>query len=527
MWTWSYGPATIKHTLNNIGLSTQNNVCHHNLTQNQTRLNRKIVKKCKGLPLTVKTLGGLLRSKYHEEDWKNVLESEIWELSEDDSKIVPTLRVSYHYLPSHLKRCFVCCSLFPEDYLFDKDELILLWMAEGLLQPIGKSTLEKIGCAYFNELVARSFFQPSNTNGSLFVMHDLIHDLATVFAGEFYFSAKNHGNAPEISIKTRHLSYIAKPWHPISKLPEVGNGATHMRSFLSICLFVDYPLTRIKCDSGHFLLHLRFLRVLSFKCFTLKSLSDSIGELFHLHYLDLSFTLVVTLPESLCKLYNLQTLKLRNCIKLKMLPSRMHDLVNLRHLDIEGASCLKEMPKGFSKLKNLNFLNHYIVGKHEENGIRELGTLDSLQGSLCIAKLENINNSSEALEAKMGNKKHINILTFKWLPGSDIVDFQTSRDIFNKLQPHGDLNELSIVGYRGETFPDWLSLGCFSYGNMTKLSLSRCTNCRQLPSLGQLSSLKHLEISELDVIRHLITQSLLCIMSYNSALPIIHSFACN
>ncbi|RYR73299.1 hypothetical protein Ahy_A02g007651 [Arachis hypogaea] len=181
-----------------------------------------------------------------------------------------------------------------------------------------------------------------------------------------------------------------------------------------------------------------------------------------------------------------------------MLPSRMHDLVNLRHLDIEGASCLKEMPKGFSKLKNLNFLNHYIVGKHEENGIRELGTLDSLQGSLCIAKLENINNSSEALEAKMGNKKHINILTFKWLPGSDIVDFQTSRDIFNKLQPHGDLNELSIVGYRGETFPDWLSLGCFSYGNMTKLSLSRCTNCRQLPSLGQLSSLKHLEISELD-----------------------------
>ncbi|MED6119003.1 hypothetical protein PIB30_007893 [Stylosanthes scabra] len=467
------------------------------------QIGRKFVKKCKGLPLIVKTLGGLLRNKYHEEDWKNVLESEIWELSEDDSKIVPALRVSYHYLPSHLKRCFVYCSLYPEDYHFDKEELILLWMAEGLLQPTGKSTLEKTGSAYFNELVARSFFQPSNTNANLFVMHDLIHDLATLFAGEFYFSAKNHGNAPEISIKTRHLSYIAKSWHPISKLPEVSNGAIHMRSFLPICLFAGHGLTRIECDSVHFLLHLRFLRVLSFKCFTLKSLPNSIGELIHLRYLDLSFTLIATLPESLCKLYNLQTLKLRNCIKLEMLPSSMHDLVNLRHLDIEGASCLKEMPKELSKLKHLNFLSQYIVGKNEENGIRELGTLDSLHGLLCIVKLENVSNSCEALGAKMGNKKHINILELKWLPGSDIVDSQTSRDILEKLQPHGDLNELLIEGYKGETFPDWLGQGCFSYINMTKLSLNHCKNCCQLPSLGQLPSLKHLEISEFDALERI------------------------
>ncbi|KAL4286025.1 hypothetical protein AHAS_Ahas19G0044900 [Arachis hypogaea] len=107
-----------------------------------------------------------------------------------------------------------------------------------------------------------------------------------------------------------------------------------------------------------------------------------------------------------------------------------------------------------SKLKHLNFLSDYIVGKHEENGIRELGTLDNLHGSFCISNLENIKNSGEALKAKMGNKKHINTLTLNWLPKGDIDDFQSERDILDKLQPHQNLKELSIKGYRGETFPD-------------------------------------------------------------------------
>ncbi|XP_020972205.1 putative disease resistance RPP13-like protein 1 [Arachis ipaensis] len=327
---------------------------HSSLSTNSTQyttleqIGRKIVKKSKGLPLAVKTLGGLLRNKYNEGDWENILESEIWELSEDDSKIVPALRVSYHYLPSHLKRCFVYCSLYPEDHQFGKDELMLLWMAEDLLQPMGNNTLENIGCAYFDELVARSFFQPSSTDINLFVMHDLMHDLATSFAGEFHFKVKEIGIPQKIFSKTRHLSYTENLGDLVSRIiGEAYNGAMHMRTFLqchfrSICGESDLLL----------LLQLRCLRVLSFKGFNILSLPDSIGELIHLRYLDLTFTPVVRLPESLCKLYNLQTLKLKRCYKLEKLPSNMQDLVNLRHLDIEGASCLKEMPKRMSKLKH-------------------------------------------------------------------------------------------------------------------------------------------------------------------------------
>ncbi|XP_020992245.2 putative disease resistance protein At3g14460 [Arachis duranensis] len=384
------------------------------------------------------------------------------------------------------------------NYQFDKEELILLWMAEDFVQPIENCTLENIGRAYFDELVARSFFQPSSKDVGLFVMHDLMHDLATFFAGKFYFKLREFEDSQKICSKTRHLSYTANPDDRILKLGEAYKGATHMRTFLDVHLFHRYGSINLESDSWLLQLHLRCLRVLSFKYFSIESLPDSIEKLIHLHYLNLSHTPIVRLSESLCKLYNLQTLKLCYCKKLEMLPSRMKDLVSLRHLDIKGADSLKEMPKGMSKLNHLSFLSGYVVGKHEENGIRELGALGNLHGSLCISNLENVSNSREVLEAKMGNKKHINILELKWLPDGDIVDVETERDILDKLQPHRNLKGLSIVGFRGEIFPDWLGLGLSCYSNMTKLVLSSCKNCCQVPSLGQLPSLQHLEFFEID-----------------------------
>ncbi|MED6118992.1 hypothetical protein PIB30_007882 [Stylosanthes scabra] len=471
---------------------------HSSLSTNDSQykslesIGRKIVEKCKGLPLAVKTLGGLLRHESNETYWINILESRIWELPEDESKIVPALRISYDSLPSHLKRCFVYCSLYPQDYGFDKDELISLWMAEDILQPMGKRTSEEIGCSYFNELVARSFFQPSSYNGSLFVMHDLMHDLATLFAEKFYFRVKEFNKPLNIDIKTRHLSFIVNHVFPISKLVEACSEVEHMRTFLFPVVeppFLDkfFEMENNSCLS---LVHLKYLRVLSFKHFRLESLPKSIGELIHLRYLDLSFTPILRLSESLCKLYNLQTLKLTGCDRLEMLPEQMQDLVNLRYLDIDGTFHLREMCKGMSKLKNLNFLSKYIVGDQDDNGIRELATLENLHGSFRISELHNVKNSGEALEAKIGDKKHIDILVFEWDINVDRVDDQTSRDILDKLQPHGELKELSIKGYMGEKFPDWL--GRSSYRSMTKLELSHCKNCSELPCLGQLPSLKHL-----------------------------------
>ncbi|MED6224430.1 hypothetical protein PIB30_083922 [Stylosanthes scabra] len=457
------------------------------------KIGRDIVKKCCGLPLAAQALGGLVRGNSDVKYWNHLLKSEIWELSDNRINVVPALRISYYFLPSYLKRCFVYCSLYPKDYEFSKDELILLWMAENFLQPEGKKTMEDVGDEYFDELLARSFFQPHSTRKETFVMHDLVHDLAMIFAGEFYYRAEDLEKADEVDSKTHHLSHNAKGNYPMSKLLAVCDRVKDTRTFLEINLqqWIPFNMENAPCILLSKLLQ---LRALSFKSFPLELLPDSIGGLIHLRYLDLSLTYIVTLPESLGELYNLQTLKLFQCQKLKKLPDGLKDLVNLRHLDIRGTN-LHEMPKGMHKLKNLQFLSDYVVGKHEENKIKELGALADLHKSIHISKLENMVNSSEALVARMCDKDGIDSMRLSWslYKGENIVDSQIEEDNLDKLRPHNNLKELEISGYRGTRFPDWL--GHSSYHNITNIKLEYgFKNCRMLPSLGQLPSLKHLTI---------------------------------
>ncbi|MED6186389.1 hypothetical protein PIB30_066165 [Stylosanthes scabra] len=461
------------------------------------KVGRDIVKKCDGLPMAAQALGGLLSENSDVNDWNRVLKSEIWEFPDE---VTPALQISYYYLPPCLKECFVYCSLFPKDYEFDKNELILLWMAQSFLRPGKNQTPEEAGDEYFNELTARSFFQLHSTKENKFVMHDLIHDLAMFFAGKFYFRAEEHENVEnvvEIDNKTRHLSHNAKGNYPFSKLLRFCNSVKHTRTFLEINLdpWIPFNMENTPCI---LLSKLKYLRTLSFKCFPLESLPDSIGELIHLRYLDLSETRIETLPESLGNLYNLQTLKLVRCSKLKILPVSMKNLVKLRHLDI-GNTGLREMPKGMSKLKSLQFLSHYKVGKHEENKIKELGALANLQKSIFIYKLENVVNIGEASMARMFDKNGIESLMLSWSWNEqNTFASEIERDILDKLQPHINLKELQIWNYRGTIFPDWL--GHSSYHNITTLTLYGCRNCCMLPSLGQLPALKRLKISDFETL---------------------------
>ncbi|RVX00297.1 putative disease resistance protein RGA3 [Vitis vinifera] len=127
--------------------------------QNLEPIGRQIFKKCKGLPLAAKTLGGLLRSKHDKNAWKNMLNSEIWDLPAEQSSILPVLHLSYHYLPSILKQCFAYCSIFPKDHEFQKEELILFWVAQGLVGGLkGGEIMEEVGEACFHNLLSRFAF---------------------------------------------------------------------------------------------------------------------------------------------------------------------------------------------------------------------------------------------------------------------------------------------------------------------------------------------------------------------------------
>ncbi|XP_070664160.1 putative disease resistance RPP13-like protein 1 isoform X4 [Malus domestica] len=253
-------------------------------------IGRQIVSKCKGLPLAAKSLGGLLRSESKVEEWENVLKSDIWELSYAKIDILPALWLSYQYLSPELKRCFAYCSIFPKDYKFNKSELILLWMAEDLLQPQKKTMLEDVGKKYFDDLISRSFFQYSSSN-DCFIMHDLMHDLATYVSGEFCIRLEDHNFSLDVVSKGRHFSYLQYS----SNVDYKRFGTIYEAKYLRTFILGDLYLPTVRLD---LLLMLQCLRVLKLRVHDITELPDLISNLKHLRYLDLCNTPIQKLPDT-------------------------------------------------------------------------------------------------------------------------------------------------------------------------------------------------------------------------------------
>ncbi|KAB2059936.1 hypothetical protein ES319_A11G342100v1 [Gossypium barbadense] len=449
-------------------------------------IGEKIIRSCNGLPLAAKAIGWLLRTvKYHRE-WERIYESEIWNLPEEQCGIIPALLLSYHHLPSYLKRCFAYCSILPKDHEFEEEEIILLWGAEGLLQQKAMPQVKDTRNQYFQDLVSRSFFQISSKDESRFVMHDLINDLVQVVAKEI--CSKLEGDRQQkFSNRTRHSSYIVSTYDTVKKF-EAFTQAKSLRAFLPLMfsggLWGPFLTNVVLVD---LLPRLGYLRVLSLSRYKITELPDVFENLKHLRYLNFSYTRIRCLPDSLCTLYHLETSLLKKCSKLQKLPSKMEKLVNLQYLDIRGANLIERMPFGIGKLTNLQRLSNFILGEGDGHCIRELKYLSNLKGAFFLSGLENV-NGDDAGEARLNEKQRID----RFIQGKKEVE----EWVLDSLHPSKKLEQLVILNYGGTKFSTWIADSSFK--NMLSLGLHNCKNCKSLPSIGRLLLLKDLSISGLD-----------------------------
>ncbi|KAI9074155.1 hypothetical protein K1719_043870 [Acacia pycnantha] len=430
-------------------------------------IGRQIARKCGGLPIAAKTIGGLLRSKVDAMEWNKILSNNQWDILKDD--VLPALRLSYLYLPSHLKKCFAYCSIFPKDLLLEKKKLVLLWMAEGFVHQHshGMKSLETKADDCINELLSRSFIQKYESDPRKFVMHDLINDLAKVVSGKscLWFE----GN--EIPKTLRHLAYARQRYHG-SKVFENFYQLNCLRTFLPQCKYSWTISSYMTQKVTHDLLpKLKRLRVLSLSGYhNVNELPDSIGGLLHLRYLDLSYTPIERLPDALFTLHNLQTLLLSYCRNFIELPEKIKNLINLRHLDISGTA-LEEMPIQITKLQNLQSLSSFV--------------------------LQNVVDSKDALEANLRRREKIEELVLKW--DGDTQDSQIAKSLLDMLQPSTKLQRLTIDCFGGTSFPKWV--GDSSFMNISFLCVSNCKYCYSLPPFGQLPSLKELFIRGIGLVQ--------------------------
>ncbi|XP_056175198.1 putative disease resistance protein RGA1 [Syzygium oleosum] len=314
-------------------------------------IGRDIVKKCAGVPLAIKTMGSLLYAK-KEKEWPKFKEHELSKIDKSEHGIMEVLKLSYDHLPSHLKHCFAYCALFPKHYVFDKQTMIQLWMAQGFIESLeGNEDLEETGDSYVSDLLSRSFLEFETVDDytgevKMFKMHDLMHDLALRVAGdECKIVNLNEGS---INGGIRHASFASQSSSPqeVTSIFEPNN----LRTFLSL------KESRTFVQNG-ILSKFRHCRVLGLG-YAHFGIPTSLGSRSkHLRFLDISENLSMeSMPDSITDLVNLQTLKLCRCKSLKTLPRDLRKLINLRHLLIDGCDSLSHLPS-LSEVPSLKTLN--------------------------------------------------------------------------------------------------------------------------------------------------------------------------
>uniref|UniRef100_A0A803MTP8 Uncharacterized protein n=1 Tax=Chenopodium quinoa TaxID=63459 RepID=A0A803MTP8_CHEQI len=438
-------------------------------------------------------------------------------IRESENGIIPILKLSFHHLESPLKSCFSYCALFPKDFVFCKEDLISLWMAQGFIVPLDEGqSIEDAGKEYFSILLRRCFFQDINKDKSGEItsckIHDLMHDIAQSVSGkEVYVTDTISSNLDK------------KKVHP-------------------------YPVKALEES----LASCRRLRALELSGSNIKRLPDSIGKLLHLRYLDLSNSNLVELPKSITKLYNLQTLILAGCKSLKELPKDLSRLVKLRFLDIEECDKLEYMPRGMSKLTGLQRLSDFVVGgkgsclswKQWFYGLEDLKSLRNLKNlRIRIRWPENAvevvkDYSREGLY--LSYLKHLDAIQFGFTFdedyeeedyyveenfGDEEEDFRDDSEVdrmdeeailslMEDLRPHSNLKMLDVRGYHGVILPGWISL----LTNLVLLHLEYCEGLKYLPCLRNLPHLKSLSLFDMVSFEYIEEESLLCVDSTLSRL---------
>ncbi|KAF8037763.1 hypothetical protein BT93_B0568 [Corymbia citriodora subsp. variegata] len=466
-------------------------------------IGKEIAKKCKGLPLVAKMLGGALSNEHNPDKWKAISNNRMWNLSKGKKdEVLPILRLSYIHLPFYLKRCFAYCAVFPKDYEIERDELVLLWIAEGFLDgQKEKEDILKEGRECFDELVSKSFFQQSSVEACKFSMHDLLNDLAKSIAGRTCFSSGESqvaGNEDDASLeKARYASFISSSC-VTSKFMRAFHKMKAVRSLMLLTIKYDRKVSISNKVLHDLLRKLKYLRVLSLCHFSIVEVPNCVGDLKLLRYLNFSYTYIKRLPDSIDALRNLQALILRGCRMLSTLPPSITKLVSLQFLDLRDTMSLNEMPLGIGNLKNLIILSKFVVGLEKGSRLKELKNLQHLQGELFISELQKVEEVRDAVGAIKG-KQGLRTLYLHWSEDfRNLPNATCEEQVLNFLQPYTNLENLTISYFKGAIFPLWL--GDPSYSKIVSLCLRDCLNAISLPPLGQLPSLRELSLKGLGAV---------------------------
>ncbi|ONI26845.1 hypothetical protein PRUPE_1G049900 [Prunus persica] len=445
-------------------------------------LGRNMLQHCKGLPLAIIVLAGVLARKNSIREWERVSKNVHEYISrgikheEEYEGVSRVLALSYDDLPYYLKPCFLYLGHYPEDSEFLVSELTKLWVAEGLIslgqQRHGsRETIEDIARDYLSELVERCLVQEGRSGSTRTIkscrIHDLVRDMCLLKAKDESFLQMNYSlqeNTSSMAAEATQLGKIRRLAIYLDKNANMlvssrNETNSHVRSLLFFGLIEWIP----KSEKGLLspLKDFKVLRVLKVEDLWTRrvELPSEIGNMVHLRFLSVRRSKIKTFPPSLGSLVCLQTLDFRVPAYINIvIPNVIMKMKQLRHLYLPR----NYRAKGKLKLSTLGHLQTLHNLSSEYCDLKDVGRLTNLR-KLKIRVLGSLQNLEEILKSTGSTLNRIRSLIVKNDTNSgeeQAMQIVSSYRGIYKLKLDGPITEL----------PKELH----NYPNLTKLVLWSC-----------------------------------------------------
>ncbi|CAA2952741.1 late blight resistance homolog R1B-17 [Olea europaea subsp. europaea] len=301
------------------------------------RHGKSIANKCKGLPLALAIIGGILSEKGTQGYWWQKVDNfvDTYLFLDPQRGMDKVIRQSYSCLPYSLKACFLYFGMFPKGFEISTDELFYLWIAEGFIEQKEGMNLEDIAEEYLEDLINRNLIivEKRRSNGTVKTckIHDMLQEFCKKLAEDenFFLEIKcNDEDTFEAFSSTmtdvRRLCISSEIFNFMC-LKLLGS---HVRSVLFL------SPTKMVMEPGHFASVIRafdLLRVLRVRPISFRSFPGDMDKMIHLKYLVLcgSFKII---PSAISNLWKMQTLIIETSEPILHIKADIRQMSELRHL---------------------------------------------------------------------------------------------------------------------------------------------------------------------------------------------------
>ncbi|KAF7046755.1 hypothetical protein CFC21_055756 [Triticum aestivum] len=399
-----------------------------------------IVRMCGGVPLALLCMFSAMRMVREQQELgvhvkacvvQDMIEKQVKQSGIQNTPgfepLVESFQLGYTNLPHHmLKTCLLYCSVYPENYPFCMNDLVMRWVAEGFTYKVD------VAKDYLKELGNRGFMLHMKDSSGMpyYQMNPMMQNFLRWKAREDNFITCSSDIALAYACRIHRLcidgyqvddgevqvvdtlfeldwSQIrslvvfegAKRYVPFEKLERVRvlDLHYHHHHYLEFLKsywnpFGDFGFEalanqHVKDICG--LLRVRHL--FGLEGIGISEIPPEIARLQHLETLQVRFTSITELPSEIRDLQQLKTLVVSQNQKLAELPREIGDLQQLETLDLMSCTRLTGLPREIGNLQNLENLNlHWTMLKElplEIGKLQHLKTLDI--GSNSITRLGN------------------------------------------------------------------------------------------------------------------------------------------